>query len=123
MSTATKADLLELSRKDGYTIVRILLSNISSDEEVNGLYWRIKELLDQTENKLIINLSSVRYMTSGMIGKIVLLNKVSHGKKEKLWLCDMHPTIYDVFRFTRLHRTLNIAQNVEEALTGTRQLN
>jgi anti-sigma B factor antagonist len=71
-----------------------------------------KDLLDKlsatSEERVILNFSNVKFMSSAMLGKLVQVHKKSAEYKVKLKLCSIDPEIRQVFKITRLDKMFDI---------------
>jgi len=67
-----------------------------------------EELLSLVENndcsEYKIDFSNVKYFSSSMLGKLIILNKKIKEKKAKLTLCKVKPDIMEIFHITRLDK-------------------
>lgn len=70
------------------------------------------------ERRLLLNFSTVKFMSSAMIGKIVRLHKQCKNDKIKLKLCAIAPELLEVFTITRLDKLLEIHDNEEKAIAA-----
>ncbi len=82
-----------------------------------------KELMELTANakasqKMVLNFQGVQFMSSAMIGKLVLLNKKAKAEKINLKLCNITPNVLEVFRITRLDKVFDIQQDQEQAIAS-----
>ena len=80
-----------------------------------------KELIEMAAKasqakKMLLNFQGVQFMSSAMIGKLVLLNKKSKADKIDLKLCDISPNVLEVFKITRLNKVFDIQSDQEKAL-------
>ena len=66
--------------------------------------------------KLLLNFQGVSFMSSGMIGKILLLNEKCKKAEVKLRLCGISDKIMKVFKLMRLNKRLDIQKSEEKAL-------
>ena len=72
-----------------------------------------KELLDMldrasTDKAMILDFTTVQFMSSAMIGKLVLLNKKAKAATIDLRFRNLTPNVYEVFKLTRLNKVFNI---------------
>jgi anti-sigma B factor antagonist len=67
-------------------------------------------------HKMVLNFQGVQFMSSAMIGKLVLLNKRSKTEKIELKLCMISPNVLEVFKITRLNKIFDIQTDEEKAL-------
>jgi len=72
-------------------------------------------LFDEGKNKLIINLSAVRFVDSSGLGALVSGFKNASAREGSLKLCGLQPQVRSMFELTRLHRVFEIFASVEEA--------
>ncbi|MBP85377.1 MAG: anti-anti-sigma factor [Planctomycetaceae bacterium] len=70
----------------------------------------------ETNKKLLVNFQGVQFMSSAMIGKLVLLNKKSKAATVDLKFCSITPNVLEVFKITRLNKVFKIVADEEKAL-------
>lgn len=70
----------------------------------------------ETNKKLLVNFQGVQFMSSAMIGKLVLLNKKSKAASVDLKFCSISPNVLEVFKITRLNKVFKIVADEEKAL-------
>ncbi len=68
------------------------------------------------DRKLLLNFERVGFMSSSMIGQIMLLNRHCKNDKIKLKLCNISPNIMEIFTLMRLNKVLEIHKSEDEAL-------
>jgi anti-sigma B factor antagonist len=66
--------------------------------------------------KMVLNFQGVQFMSSAMIGKLVLLNKKCKSSEVDLKLCQISPNVLEVFKITRLNKVFDIHPDEEKAL-------
>ena len=66
--------------------------------------------------KMLVNFQGVQFMSSAMIGKLVLLNKKSKTDKVDLKLCNITPNVLEVFKITRLNKVFDIQGDEDKAM-------
>ena len=99
------------------TVVRFTERKILSDVVIAQAGRELMALAG-TEEKILLNFEGVEFMSSAMIGKIVLLNKKCKTDKVKLKLCNISENIMEVFEITRLHKVLDIVGTEDEAVAA-----
>lgn len=82
-----------------------------ADEEMIQQVGR--ELLELVESatetkKLLLSFKGVQFMSSALIGKLVLLNKAAKNRGVQLKFCDLSPNVLEVFKITRLDKMFRI---------------
>jgi anti-sigma B factor antagonist len=80
-----------------------------------------KELMEMaasasTSKKMVLNFQGVQFMSSAMIGKLVLLNKKCKSTEIDLKLCQISANVLEVFKITRLNKVFEIHPDEEKAL-------
>ena len=65
--------------------------------------------------KIAVDFRGVQFMSSAMIGKLILLNKAVKTSQTDLRLCNVSPNVMQVFRIMRLDKVFrfDIADGVE----------
>ena len=83
-----------------------------------------KRLMDSVERaahtakRMAVDFRNVQFMSSAMIGKIILLNKKCKSSEVKLKLCNISPNVMEVFKLMRLNKVLDIQKDEEKALAS-----
>lgn len=80
-----------------------------------------KELMDMAisakENKkMVVNFQGVSFMSSAMIGKLVLLHKQCKTLDVALKLCEISNNVMEVFKITKLNKVFDIHADQEKAI-------
>lgn len=68
------------------------------------------------KKKMLLNFLGVQFMSSAMIGKLVLLNKKCKTDEVILKMCSISPNVMEVFKITRLNKVFEIFDDQEKAL-------
>jgi anti-sigma B factor antagonist len=91
-------------RSDTLT-VQFTDESILDDVVIAQLGRRLIELLKrQSPKRVILDFRNVRFMSSAIIGKFVLLNKCALERRIDLRFCSVRPNLMALFKITRLHR-------------------
>ncbi len=69
-----------------------------------------------SSKKMVLNFAGVGYMSSAMIGKLVLLNKKCKTDGIDLKLCDIAGNVGEVFKIMKLNKVFDIYKTEEKAL-------
>jgi anti-anti-sigma factor len=81
-----------------------------------------KELMEKvgetTDKKLLLNFQSVTFMSSAMIGKLILLNKKCKADAINVKMCNISPNVMEVFKLMRLNKILDLQGDEEKALAS-----
>ena len=104
--------------KDDVLIVQFTSQKILSDVLIAQIGRELLELADEANGKMVLDFQGVTFMSSAMIGKIVLLSKKCAGNKTVVKLCQIAPSIKEVFEITRLNRMFHIYDTEADALAA-----
>lgn len=66
--------------------------------------------------RLLLSFQGVSYMSSAMIGKLVLLNKRCKKDGIDLKLCDISSNVAEVFKIMKLNKVFDIQKTEEKGL-------
>ena len=102
--------------KDDVLIVQFTSQKILSDVLIAQIGREVLELADEADGKMLLDFQGVTFMSSAMIGKIVLLNKKCKQNKITIKLCNIAPSIMEVFEITRLNKVFSIYDSIDDAL-------
>ena len=103
IGTVTVAHFIDTKLLDQHTI----------DLVGDPLFRLVDEL---GRRKVLLNFGNVEYLSSAALGKLITLNKKVNGSGGKLILCNIDPTIYEVFEITKLNKLFNIQKDEQGAL-------
>jgi anti-sigma B factor antagonist len=68
------------------------------------------------KKKMLVNFQGVQFMSSAMIGKLVLLNKKCKTDEVVLKMCNISPNVMEVFKITKLNKVFEIFDTEEKAI-------
>lgn len=105
-------------QKDDVLIVQFTSQKILSDVLIAQIGRELLELADEADGKLLLDFQGVTFMSSAMIGKIVLLNKKCKQNKTTIKLCNIAPSIKEVFEITRLNKVFSIYESLDDAIAA-----
>ena len=98
-------------------IVSFTDSKILDDARIQQLG---KELVDKAARaqgaKMVLNFATVSFMSSAMIGKLVLLSKKCKQDKVDLKLSNISPNVQEVFKLMKLNKIFDIHKDEEKAI-------
>lgn len=113
------------------------MSTLRSEEkgEVLVVYFTEAKILDEaritqigkdlmeavtraTNAKMVLNFQGVAFMSSAMIGKVILLNKKCKTDNVNLKLCNISPNVMEVFKIMRLNKVLSIYDDEAKAIAA-----
>ncbi len=103
---------------DGAVTVATLTQPKMLDELHIGRIGRELEALATAADKpkLVLDFAAVEHMSSSALGMLITLHKRIREKDGQLCLCNIRPSIYEVFVITRLNEIFAIRKSRPEAV-------
>jgi anti-sigma B factor antagonist len=110
---------LEIRQIDGVTVVRLLDPRTTARIEIEDLEQKLLQLIEaEGQKKVVLNLSSVEFLASATLGKLIALHKKVTARNGIIRLCCLRPEVYELFVVTRLDRLFDIAESETDALAA-----
>jgi anti-sigma B factor antagonist len=101
------------------TVLRFHDHKIIEDINIQELGQEMFHLVEaERRDKLLLNFSSVDFLSSAALGKLITLDKKMKAHGGTLKLSNIRPEIYEVFAITKLNRLFDIRDNEAEALAA-----
>ncbi len=98
--------------KDGILTIQLTDERLMEEGQLTRIQDELLALLGKTtENKVVLDFTPVKFMSSSMLGKLVQVHKKCKEYKVKLKLCGIDSEILKVFKITNLHKLFNIESN------------
>lgn len=102
---------------DGVLVVAFTDTKILDEAKIQQIGSELMECaVTAGDNKLLLDFDSVSFMSSAMIGKLVLLHKKCKASDVTLKVCNISDNVMEVFKITRLHKVFDIHKDREKAL-------
>lgn len=100
---------LDTTLEDGVLVARFTDAKILDETKIQEIAKAMMDLVHQaTEKKLVLDISGVQFMSSAMIGKLILFEKRCDAGEVQLKLCAIDSNLKDVFKITRLDKKFSI---------------
>ena len=110
---------LEVNEVGDVTVVRFRDQKIIEDINIQELGQEMFRLVEaENRHKLLLNFSSVDFLSSAALGKLITLDKKVKGRDGVLKLSNIRPEIYEVFAITKLNRLFDIKDDEADALAA-----
>jgi anti-sigma B factor antagonist len=95
--------------KDGILTVVFVDARILDEAKLEELGKDLIDLINKsTEERVILDFRNVQFMSSSMLGKLVLVQKKCKEFKAQLKMCSISPDIREVFKITKLDKLFDI---------------
>jgi len=106
------------------TILSFTDEKILEEKDIKALQESIMSVIEQAERvNLILDFGNVRFLSSAVLGLLIRISKRIYERDGQLRLCNINPKIYEIFKITRLTKTFDIYNDVDEASEGLSQPN
>jgi anti-sigma B factor antagonist len=110
---------IEVTEVGDVTVVRFRDHKIVEDISIQQLGQEMFQLVEvDNRDKLLLNFSSVDFLSSAALGKLITLDKKMKSHGGTLKLSNIRPEIYEVFSITKLNRLFDIRDDEADALAA-----
>jgi anti-sigma B factor antagonist len=110
---------LQLTPVGDVTVVRFVDRKILDEANIQELGQELFHLVeDEKRLNLLLNFSSVEFLSSAALGKLITLDKKVKSHGGKLKLSNIRPEIYEVFAITKLNKLFDIKDDEADALAS-----
>jgi len=110
---------LEVSEVGDVTVVRFRDQKIIEDINIQELGQELFQLVEvENRKKLLLNFSSVDFLSSAALGKLITLDKKVKAAAGVLKFSNIRPEIFEVFAITKLNRLFDIRTDEADALAA-----
>ena len=101
------------------TVVNFRDSSILDTVAVETIGRELYPLVDErAARKLILDFSSVRFLSSQMLGVLISLQKKSAAIKGEVVICGLRKELQKVFKIMKLEKVLSFAESEDRALNS-----
>lgn len=115
---ATENRKMDVTETDGVTVVLLTNQRILDELSISQIGADLTEIIEKAGNpKIVINFSNVTNMSSSALGMLITLHKCAREAGGALRLCNIQPTIQEVFKITRLDEIFKICPTQDEAVS------
>ena len=110
---------LDVTEVGDVTVVHFRDHKIVEDVNIQQLGQEMFHLVEvDNRNKVLLNFSSVDFLSSAALGKLITLDKKMKAHGGALKLSNIRPEIYEVFAITKLNRLFDIKDDEADALVA-----
>ena len=98
--------------EDGVLIVYPQEPRIIDESQIQNLGNDIMGLIHSAkEDKMLLNFSTVGFMGSAMIGKLILISKKSKASQLDMRICGLNENIMEVFKLMKLDKVFEVYED------------
>ena len=100
-------------------VVGLTDTKILDTQRIEQIGKELQEAVPQAiHKKLLLNFRGVSFMSSAMITKLVMLNKVCKAQGVSLKFCEVSPNVAEVFKITKLTKIFDIQTDEATAVAS-----
>jgi len=90
-------------------VVHFVDAKILDESRINQIHADLSEMVAKCEGrKLVLNFHHVAFMSSAMIGKLILIYKRCKTDQVDLKMCNISPNIMEVFKIMKLNKMFDL---------------
>ena len=110
---------LEVSTVGDVNVVRFVDRKILDEGNIQEIGQELFDLVEKDGcKKVLLNFSTVDFLSSAALGKLITLDKKAKTAGAKLKLSNIRPEIYEVFLLTHLYKLFDIKDDEADALAA-----
>ena len=104
--------------EDGVLLAYFQDVRIIDETRINSLGSELTDLINSDNKKIILNFQNVSFMSSAMIGKLILFGKKCKQTDIQLRLCNINENIEEVFSLMKLDKVFEMDKDEEKAIAS-----
>lgn len=106
----------DLERDGGIAVATFLASQLTEEDNVEQIGHELIALVDKLQHRrVVLNLATVRYATSAVIGKWIMLKRKLDREGGKLVVCGLQPGLADILSTSKLLTYFEVTDNTAQA--------
>jgi anti-sigma B factor antagonist len=110
---------MQVSEVGDVSVVRFMDRKILDEANIQELGQELFQLVEDDNRKnLLLNFSTVEFLSSAALGKLITLDKKVKAHGGRLKLSNIRPEIYEVFAITKLNKLFDIKDDETDALAA-----
>jgi anti-sigma B factor antagonist len=108
---------IEVEDNGDIAVVKFLEKKILDEQNIQAIGDDLFRLVDELgRRKILLNFSSVDFLSSAALGKLITLNRKVQAVRGKLILCGISTEIKEVFQITKLDKLFTILAEEQAAM-------
>ena len=111
-----QAGRLKTIRQGNVAVVELVDRKILDEASITEIGEELLALAEGDSPRLVLDFANVGHMSSSALGMLITLHKRVREKGGALRLCNIRPSIREVFEITRLNEVFGILSSRQEAV-------
>jgi stage II sporulation protein AA (anti-sigma F factor antagonist) len=105
-----------LERRDDVALATFVPAKLTDEDNVERLGQDLSALVDKLQHRrVILDVGSVNYVTSSVVGKWIMLHRKLDREGGKLVLCGIRPSLADILGAAKLMTYFAVADDPQAA--------
>jgi anti-sigma B factor antagonist len=102
---------------EGIILVTFTTPRIVQEEDIQATFEQLQAVADEKPGReYVLDFRKVQFLSSSVLGRLVLLHKRVASAKGRLLLCGIAKEIMEVFKITKLDKVFTIKEDSKAAL-------
>ncbi len=108
---------LNVDLVEGIILVTFTAPRIVQEKAIQSTFEQLQRLVDEKPGReLVLDFRKVQFLSSSVLGRLVLLHKKVASAKGRLLLCGIAKEIFEVFKITKLDKVFTVKEDAKAAL-------
>lgn len=114
-----KGPRIEVKQDGDITVVYLLDKEVLEEHIINDIAESLFAVVSQRSPiKLVVSFKNVKHLSSSALGTLIRLNKQVESDSGTLALCDLMPSLYEIFIITKLNKLFGIYDTQAMAMSS-----
>ncbi len=114
-------DFFDLRDEGDVAVVTLNKEQLTDDENLEQMDQELNQVLGiSSGRKMVCDLSTVSYLTSSAIGKLISLHRKSIRTQSRFILCGLQPTVREILATSHLLQYFSISPDATSAVAELR---
>jgi anti-sigma B factor antagonist len=102
---------------DGVLVVGFSSGKLLDEPVIQQVGKELADIVSQaSDQKILLSFHGVNYMSSAMLGRLVMFLKKCQQQDVQLKVCSIDADIAEIFKITKLNKMFDIYKNEQKAL-------
>lgn len=107
---------------DNAAVIAFTEERLLEEKDIQAVQESIMSVIDQAQKiNMILDFENVKFLSSAVLGLLIRVSKKIYEQDGQLRLCNITPSIYEVFKITRLTKVFDIYKNLDDAVESLSQ--
>ncbi|MCA9053730.1 MAG: STAS domain-containing protein [Planctomycetaceae bacterium] len=106
----------DLDCEQDLAVATFVADSLTDEDNIEQLGHELSAIVDKLQcRRVILDLNTVQYATSSVIGKWIMMHRKLEREQGKLVICGLQPGLEDILATSRLLNYFNVAGDAGQA--------